>query len=68
MNRTYKMRTDQAKAMLQVSSGHVPFGIYGLEKDNQIELMNLKAESRTHLKKMIREYKAQGFKVYSNGL
>nr|DAK47014.1 MAG TPA: hypothetical protein [Caudoviricetes sp.] len=54
--------------MLQVSSGHVPFGIYGLEKDNQIELMNLKADSRTHLKKMIREYKAQGFKVYSNGL
>lgn len=51
-----------------MSSEHVTLGIFALEKDNQIELMNQKASSRTQLKKMIRDYKSQGFKVYANGL
>lgn len=68
MNKNYQMRQDQAKEMLNMSKEYCPFGIYAVEKDNQIEMMNLKATSRTHLKKMIREYRLKGFKVYSNGL
>lgn len=62
------MTSKQAKELLKMSSEHVPFGIFALEKGNQIELMNQKASSRTQLKKMIRDYKSQGFKVYANGL
>ena len=68
MNKNYQMRTDQAKALLNMSKEYCPFGIYAVEKDNQIEMMNLKPTSRTQLKKMVREYRLKGFKVYSNGL
>jgi hypothetical protein len=51
-----------------MSKEYCPFGIYAVEKDNQIEMMNLKATSKTQLKKLIREYRLKGFKVYSNGL
>lgn len=68
MNKNYQMRQDQAKAMLNMSKEYCPFGIYAVEKDNQIEMMNLKATSITQLKKMVRQYRIKGFKVYSNGL
>ena len=68
MNKNYQMRTDQAKALLNMSKEYCPFGIYAVEKDGQIEMMNLKSTSRTQLKKMIREYRSKGFKVHSNGL
>lgn len=68
MNKNYQMRTDQAKALLNMSKEYCPFGIYAVEKDGQIEMMNLKATSKTQLKKMAREYRLKGFKVYSNGL
>nr|DAM48560.1 MAG TPA: hypothetical protein [Caudoviricetes sp.] len=54
--------------MLNMSKEYCPFGIYAVEKDNQIEMMNLKATSITQLKKMVRQYRIKGFKVYSNGL
>lgn len=68
MNKNYQMRTDQAKALLNMSKEYCPYGIYAVEKDNQIEMMNLKATSKTQLKKMAREYRSKGFKVHSNGL
>ncbi len=68
MNKNYQMRQDQAKAMLNMSKEYCPFGIYAVEKDNQIEMMNLKATSITQLKKMVRQYRAKGFKVHCNGL
>lgn len=68
MNKNYQMRTDQAKALLNMSKEYCPFGIYAVERDGQIEMMNLKPTSRTQLKKMVREYRSKGFKVYSNGL
>lgn len=51
-----------------MSKDYCPFGIYAVEKDGQIEMMNLKATSKTQLKKMVREYRLKGFKVHSNGL
>lgn len=68
MNKNYQMRQDQAKALLKMSKEYCPFGIYGVERDGQIEMMNLKATSKTQLKKMVREYRLKGFKVHSNGL
>lgn len=68
MNKNYQMRQDQAKAMLNMSKEYCPFGIYAVEKDNQIEMMNLKATSITQLKKMVRQYRIKGFKVHCNGL
>nr|DAQ70230.1 MAG TPA: hypothetical protein [Caudoviricetes sp.] len=54
--------------MLNMSKEYCPFGIYAVEKDNQIEMMNLKATSITQLKKMVRQYRIKGFKVHCNGL
>lgn len=42
-------------------------GIYAVEKGNYAELRKDKCSSRTKLKELIREFKVQGFKVYSNG-
>ena len=68
MNKAYQMSEEKSQEMLMMSRDYVPFGIYAVKKDNQIELLNQKASSTTQLKHMIREYKSQGFKVYSNGL
>ena len=68
MNKNYQMGQNQAKAMLNMSKEYCPFGIYAVEKDNQIEMMNLKATSITQLKKMVRQYRTKGFKVHCNGL
>lgn len=68
MNKNYQMSQEQAEAILNMSKEYCPFGIYAVEKDNQIEMMNLKAKSKTHLKKMVREYRAKSFKVHANGL
>ena len=62
------MSQEQAEAILNMSKEYCPFGIYAVEKDGQIEMMNLKAKSKTHLKKMVREYRAKSFKVHANGL
>lgn len=53
--------------MLQVVKEQVPLGIYALEKDDYAELRCDKCGSITQLKSLTRQYKAQGFKVHSNG-
>ena len=42
-------------------------GIYALEKDGCAELRNDVCCSVTKMKEMIRQYKAQGYKVHANG-
>lgn len=66
-NRMYRMSQQEYKGLLKVASEQVPFGIYAVEKNNYAELCNIRCSSITHLKNNIRQYKAQGFKVYSNG-
>lgn len=68
LNKAYKMTDKQAEEVLAVAKEQVPFGVYAVKKGVQLIICNDKAPSTTQLKKMIREYKAQGFKVYSNGL
>lgn len=66
-NRTYRMNQQEYKGLLKVASEQVPIGIYAVEKGDYAELCNLKCCSVTQLKNCIRQYKAQGFKVHSNG-
>lgn len=55
-----------AKKLLEQMSEYVPFGIYAVEKGNQIDFRNDKCKSKTQLKELTKQYKQQGFKVYAN--
>ena len=67
MNRVYKMSHQEYQGLLKVASDQIPFGIYAIEKKDYAELLNDKCKSITQLKELTRNYKANGFKVYSNG-
>lgn len=67
MNRTYQMSQKEYRGLLQVASEQVPFGIYAVEKQGYAELRCDKCQSITQLKELTRRFKAQGFKVHSNG-
>lgn len=67
MNRTYRMSQKEYQGLLQVASEQVPFGVYAVEKADYAELRCDKCKSVTQLKNLTRQFKAQGFKVHSNG-
>jgi len=62
------MSQKEAQGLLQIASDNIQFGIYAVEKDDKLEMLNLKSPSKTALKRKVRGFKAQGFKVYCNGL
>lgn len=62
----YTMPRSQYKQLLTVASEQVHFGVYAVEKANYAELRHDRCKSITQLKAMIRQYKAQGFKVHAN--
>ena len=66
MNRVYRMSQEEYQGLLKMASDQVPFGVYAIEKKGYAELRNDKCKSRSQLKKLIREFKAQGFKALSN--
>lgn len=66
-NRTYRMNRKEYQGLLKVASEQVKFGIYAVEKDNYAELRCDRCSSITQLKKIKRDYKSKGFKVYANG-
>ena len=67
MNRLYQMNQKEYQGLLQTASEQVPFGIYAIEKQDYAELRCDKCKSVTQLKSLTRQFKAQGFKVHSNG-
>jgi hypothetical protein len=67
MNRLYNMSQLEYQGLLKVASDQVPFGIYAVEKNGYAELRCDKCESVTRLKELTRQFKAQGYKVLSNG-
>lgn len=67
MNHLYQMNQKEYKGLLQTASEQVPFGIYAIEKQGYAELRCDKCKSVTQLKSLTRQFKAQGFKVHSNG-
>jgi len=66
MKRTYQMSQEEYEGLLEIASEQVPFGIYAVEKQGYAELRNDKCKSITQLKKLIRQFKARGFKVHAN--
>lgn len=68
MNRVWEMSRRQFQGLLQMASEQVPFGVYAVEKGGYAELLNLKCTSKRQLKQAKREWNAQGFRVYVNGL
>ena len=62
------MSQKEAQGLLQIASDNVEFGIYAVEKNNKLDMLNLKMPSKTALKRQLRSFKAQDFKVYCNGL
>ncbi len=67
MNRVCRMNQKEFQELLKAASEQVPFGIYAVEKQGYAELRCDKCSSTTQLKNLIRQFKAQGYKVYSNG-
>lgn len=66
-NRLYQMGRAEHDGLLKIASEQVPLGIYAIEKSDYAELRCDKCKSITQLKALIRGFKAQGFKVMSNG-
>jgi hypothetical protein len=61
------MNRKEYKGLLKVAKEQVLFGIYALEKADYAELRCDKCDSITQLKELTRQFRKQGFKVYSNG-
>lgn len=53
-------------ALADSAKKYVSLGIYAVEKDGVLELKMEAAQSKTQLKRMVREYKEKGFKVWWN--
>lgn len=66
-NRLWRMGEKEFEKLLSVAKEQVKFGVYAIKKNDYVEMRNDVCQSKTQLKKLIREYKARGFKVYYNG-
>ncbi len=66
MNRVYRMSRKEYEGLLEIASEQVPFGIYAVERQDYAQLRRDKCESIIQLKKQIRGFKKQGFRVYAN--
>ena len=65
-NRMYGMTRREYEGLLVVAGEQVPCGVFAVEKGSYAELRRDICKSQTQLKAMIRLFKSQGFKVYSN--
>ena len=65
--KTWEMSRKEYEKLLEVAREQVPFGIYAVEKGNQVHLRHDHCKSMSQLKQLTRDYKAQGFKVRANG-
>lgn len=66
MNKIYNMDRKEYQELLKVTSEQVPFGIYAVKKNGYAELRCDKCDSKTQLKKLVREFRKNGFKVHKN--
>lgn len=65
-NNLYQMSREKYKGLLKIAGEQVPFGIYAVKKNGYAELRNDKCESITQLKRTVRSFRADGYKVYAN--
>lgn len=57
---------EKIKVLLNAGKEMVTFGIYALERDGHVRFVQEAANSKTHLKRMVRGYRAEGYKVHYN--
>lgn len=62
------MSRAEYQGLLEVASEQVPFGIYAVEKKDYAELRVDRCKSITQLKALKRQFRANGYKVYANGV
>lgn len=67
MGKVYQMARHEYQGLLEVASEQVPFGVYAIEKQDYAELRCDKCDSTTQLKKLARDFRAVGYRVYANG-
>ena len=63
----WRMSHREYQGLLEIVREQVPLGIYAIEKKGYAELRCDKCESITKVKELSREFKKQGFMVYTNG-
>ena len=61
------MNRKEYQGLLKIAKEQVTLGVYALEKEDYAELRCDRCSSITKLKELTRQFKAQGFKVLSNG-
>ena len=66
-HRMWRMSHREYQGLLKIAREQVPLGIYAIEKKGYAELRCDKCESITKVKELSREFKKQGFRVYTNG-
>lgn len=66
MNRIWEMGLNEYRQVRQLASEQVPFGIYAVEKKGYAELVNIRCDSITQLKKYRRDFNKSGFVVRYN--
>lgn len=64
--RVYRMSDKEFQGILEIAKEQVPFGLYAVIKNGYAELLNIRCNSLSELKKYKRAYKKEGFKVYCN--
>ena len=62
------MSQAEYRGLLKVASDQVPRDIYAIEKKDYAELSCDRCESITQTKKLRQQFKAEGYKVYANGI
>ena len=67
MSHLYRMSRQEYQGLLKIAAKQVPLGVYALEKGDYAELRCDHCCSMGELKRLSRRFRAQGFKVYSNG-
>lgn len=65
--RLYRMSRKEYQGLLEIAKEQVPLGVYAIEKADYAELRRDTCESTTKLKEITRQFRQQGFKVWSNG-
>lgn len=64
--RLWRMSRKEYQGHLETAKQQVPMGVYAIEKGGYAELRNDRCESVTQLKRLIRQYKAEGFRALAN--
>lgn len=61
------MSRKEYQGLLEIASEQVPFGVYAVEKEGYAELRNDHCKSSGQLKRLVRQFGSEGFRVRANG-